>query len=348
MGRTARTNKIGLTREDYKGGKSTLCQGCGHDSISNQIISTAYDMGIAQHQIIKMSGIGCSSKTPAYFLGRSHGFNSVHGRMPSVVTGALMGNTTLHCIAVSGDGDTGSIGFGQFKHVIRRNVPFVYVIENNGVYGLTKGQFSATADEGQYLKYYGKNQMPAIDLCLEAIIAGATFVARSFSGDAKQVQALLQAALHHKGIAVIDIVSPCVTFNNNEDSTKSYPYGKEHQISLHDIQVIAPDYVDGKEEIVVGDYDENEVIEVDMHDGTIIQLKRLGKDHDPRNRLQAMQALEQSQRENLFITGLIYYEEPRPTLAETENVVPEALATLPEEKLRPTPAQLNDIMAKFM
>jgi 2-oxoglutarate/2-oxoacid ferredoxin oxidoreductase subunit beta len=347
MGRTARVNKVGLSREEYKGGKSTLCPGCGHDSISNQIISTAYDMGIEQHKIIKMSGIGCSSKTPAYFLGRSHGFNSVHGRMPSVVTGALTGNATLKCIAVSGDGDTGSIGFGQFKHVIRRNVPFVYVIENNGVYGLTKGQFSATADEGQYLKYYGKNQMPAIDLCLEAIIAGATFVGRSFSGDAKQVQSLLEAALRHRGIAVVDIVSPCVTFNNNESSTKSYPYGKENQISLHDIQVIAPDFVDGREEITVDSYDAGEVIEVDMHDGTMIRLKRLDKDHDPRNRWQAMQVLEQSQRENLFITGLIYYEEPRLTLTETENLVDEALAKLPDEKLRPSESALEEIMKKF-
>lgn len=347
MGRTARVNKIGLSREDYKGGKSTLCPGCGHDSISNQIISTAYEMGIAQHQIIKLSGIGCSSKTPAYFLGRSHGFNSVHGRMPSVATGALMGNSTLHAIAISGDGDTGSIGFGQFKHVIRRNVPFVYVIENNGVYGLTKGQFSATADEGQYLKYYGKNHMPAIDLCLEAIIAGATFVARSFSGDAKQVQALLQAAFHHRGIAIVDIVSPCVTFNNNEDSTKSYPYGKEHQISLHDIQVLSPDYVDVKEEIVIEEYDDDKIIEVDMHDGTIVQLKRLGKDHDPRNRMQAVQALEEAGRDNLFITGLIYYEEPRMTLADTENLIEAPLGLLSDAQLRPSAETLADVMARF-
>lgn len=348
MGRTAKTNKIGLTREEYKGGKSTLCPGCGHDSISNQIISTAYEMGIEQHRIVKLSGIGCSSKTPAYFLGRSHGFNSLHGRMPSVATGALMGNPELHAIAVSGDGDTGSIGLGQFKHVIRRNVPFVYVIENNGVYGLTKGQFSATADEGQYLKYYGKNHMPPIDLCLEAIIAGATFVARSFSGDAKQVQSLLQAALRHRGTAVIDIISPCVTFNNDPSSTKSYPYGKEHQIALHEIQVLAPDYVEGKEEITIADYDEGEVIEVDMHDGTVVMLKRLAQDHDPRNRLQAISALEQAQRDSLFITGLIYYEEPRQTLAETENLMHASLARLPDALNRPSEQALADVMKKFM
>ncbi len=348
MGRTAKTNKIGLTREEYKGSKSTLCPGCGHDSISNQIISTAYEMGIEQHRIVKLSGIGCSSKTPAYFLGRSHGFNSLHGRMPSVATGALMGNPELHAIAVSGDGDTGSIGLGQFKHVIRRNVPFVYVIENNGVYGLTKGQFSATADEGQYLKYYGKNHMPPIDLCLEAIIAGATFVARSFSGDAKQVQSLLQAALRHHGTAVIDIISPCVTFNNDPSSTKSYPYGKEHQIALHEIQVLAPDYVEGKEEITIPEYDEGEVIEVDMHDGTVVMLKRLAQDHDPRNRLQAISALEQAQRDNLFITGLIYYEEPRQTLAETENLLHASFARLPDHLNRPSEQALADVMKNFM
>lgn len=344
----ARTNDLGLSRNDYKGRKSTLCPGCGHDSISNQIISMAYDMGLEQHKILKMSGIGCSSKTPAYFLGRSHGFNALHGRMPSVVTGALMANRSLKAVAVSGDGDTGSIGMGQFKHVIRRNVPFVYIIENNGVYGLTKGQFSATADEGQYLKYYGQNHLPPIDLAMEAIISGATFVARSFSGDAKQVQSLMQAAMHHKGLAVLDIISPCVTFNNNESSTKSYPYGKEHQISLHDIHVTAPDYVDAKEEIVVDEYEEGEVITVDMHDGTFIQLKKLDRDHDPRNRLQALQVLEEAQREQLFLTGLIYYEEPRPTLADSEDLSDTPLVELGDDDLRPSRDALNSVLQKFM
>ncbi|QPC80562.1 2-oxoacid:ferredoxin oxidoreductase subunit beta [Phototrophicus methaneseepsis] len=340
-------NVLGLSRNDYKGRKSTLCPGCGHDSISNQIISMAFDLGLEQHNLLKMSGIGCSSKTPAYFLGRSHGFNALHGRMPSVVTGALMANRELKAVAVSGDGDTGSIGMGQFKHVIRRNIPFVYIIENNGVYGLTKGQFSATADEGQELKYYGRNDLPAIDLALEAIIAGATFVARSFSGDAKQVQSLLQAAIRHKGIAVIDIISPCVTFNNSELSTKSYPYGKENEIPLHEIQVVAPDYVEAKEEITIGDYDAGEIIDVDMHDGTLVRLKKLGRDHDPRNRLQALTVLEEAQREELFLTGLIYYEEPRPTLAEAENLVPTGLVKLPAEALRPSADQLADVMASF-
>jgi 2-oxoglutarate ferredoxin oxidoreductase subunit beta len=294
-----------------------------------------------------MSGIGCSSKTPAYFLGRSHGFNALHGRMPSVVTGALTANHTLKCVAVSGDGDTGSIGMGQFKHVIRRNIPFVYIIENNGVYGLTKGQFSATADEGQHLKYYGTNDFRPIDLALEAIVGGATFVARSFSGDASQVQTLLQAAIRHRGIAVLDIISPCVTFNNAETSTKSYPYGKEHEIPLHEIQILAPDYVEEQQEIEIDDYPADEVIPVQMHDGTIIRLKKLGRNHDPRSKMQALQVLEEAEREQLFITGLIYYEEPRPTLAQVENLVDMPLAKTTDEQARPSRAALDSVMAKY-
>lgn len=342
-----RTNELGLSRNDYRGRKSTLCPGCGHDSISNQIISMAYDLGIDQHQFIKLSGIGCSSKTPAYFLGRSHGFNALHGRMPSIATGALTANRSLRAVAVSGDGDTGSIGMGQFKHVMRRNVPFVYIIENNGVYGLTKGQFSATADEGQYLKYYGQNDLPAIDLALEAITAGCTFVARSFSGDAKQVQTLLRAALNHKGTALIDIVSPCVTFNNSPESTKSYPYGKEHAIPIHDIQLIAPDYVQPREEITVDDYEQGTVINVEMHDGTYIQLKKLDRDYDPRNREEAIRVLGEAERDNLFLTGLIYYQDPRPTLVDTADIVETPLAQLPEENLRPSREALQKVLANF-
>lgn len=343
-----RTNSLGLSRNDYKGRPSTLCPGCGHDSISNQIISMAYDMGIEQHKIIKMSGIGCSSKTPAYFLGGSHGFNALHGRMPSVVTGALMANHSLKCVAVSGDGDTGSIGMGQFKHVIRRNVPFLYIIENNGVYGLTKGQFSATADEGQFLKYYGTNHMPPIDLALEAVVAGATFVARSFSGDAKQVQTLMQAAVNHPGTAILDIISPCVTFNNAETSTKSYPYGKANEIPLHEIQLLAPDYVAEKEEIEVDDYDAGKIINVEMHDGSFIQLKKLDNDHDPRNRRMALEVLERSMREQVFLTGLLYYEEPRPTLADTEHLVETPLANLGAESMRPSKEALDKVMQSLM
>lgn len=346
----ARTNAIGLTRNEYKGNKSTLCPGCGHDSISNQIISAAYDLGMPQHRIIKLSGIGCSSKSPAYFLGRSHGFNAIHGRMPSVATGAHIANRSLRAIAVSGDGDTGSIGLGQFKHVIRRNVPMVYIIENNGVYGLTKGQFSATADEGQTLKYYGKNELPPIDLALEAIVGGATFVARGFSGDAKQVQELIKAAVAHEGTAVLDIISPCVTFNNADSSTKSYGYGKENQIPLHEIQYIAPDFVEGKDEITIdtADVADGDIYTVQMHDGSFIQLKKVDENFDPRNREQAITTLERAIRDELFITGLLYYEEPRRTLAQTENLTQTPLAHLQQDALRPSREALDDVMKSFM
>ncbi len=344
----AKGNPLGLSREDYKGAKSTLCPGCGHDSISNQIISIAYELGLEQHNIIKLSGIGCSSKTPAYFLGRSHAFNAIHGRMPSVATGATLANHTLAAIGVSGDGDSGSIGLGQYKHMIRRNVPMVYIIENNGVYGLTKGQFSATADEGQVLKYYGKNELPPIDLALEAIISGATFVARSFSGDSKQVQALLKAAIGHQGTAVLDIISPCVTFNNSPESTKSYPYGKEHQVALHDIAYYAPDYVIPREEITVEDYEEGTIIEVEMHDGSHIRLQKTSEQYDPRDRGQAISVLEKAQREQLFLTGLLYYEEPRPTLGETLGLTDEALVYLSQEKLRPSREALEKFMQSMM
>lgn len=340
-------NALGLERAEYKGGQSTLCPGCGHDSISNQIISVAYDMSLPMHRVIKLSGIGCSSKTPAYFLGRSHAFNAVHGRMPSVATGATLANSDLIAMAVSGDGDTGSIGLGQYKHLIRRNVPMVYIIENNGVYGLTKGQFSATSDEGQKLKYYGLNELPAIDLCLEAVVGGCTFVARSFSGDSKQVQALLKAALSHRGTAVLDIISPCVTFNNAPDSNKSYSYGKENEIPLHEIDFMPKGYVAPREEITA-DYEEGQMIEVEMHDGSVVRLKKLDKGHDPRNRLEAIQVLEQAQREQLFMTGLLYYEEPRPTLIDTLHVVDTPLSSLPQEKLRPSREALDTLMKSYM
>lgn len=342
------TQATPLKREDYRGNKSTLCPGCGHDSISNQIISVAYELGLPMWRVIKMSGIGCSSKTPAYFLKGSHGFNSVHGRMPSVVTGATLANQDLMAIGISGDGDTGSIGFGQYKHAVRRNVPMVYIIENNGVYGLTKGQFSATADEGQFLKYYGKNELPPIDLCLEAVIGGATFVARSFSGDAEQVRTLLKAAIAHKGMAVLDIVSPCVTFNNSPESTKSYPYGKEHEIQLHEIELIAGGYVPERAEITVEPYGEGEIIEVEMHDGSYIRLKKLEKGHDPRNRMEAIRVLQEAERDQLLLTGLVYYEEPRPTLPETLNLTETPLAQLQGETLRPSKQALDDLMKRYM
>src|SRR6478672_11075055 len=270
---SGKLNLVGLTKGDYKGNPSTLCQGCGHDSISSQIMAVAYELSLPPHKIIKMSGIGCSSKSPAYFLNRSHGFNALHGRMPSVVTGATTVNRNLEAIAVSGDGDSGSIGMGQFKHVMRRNVRMVYIVENNGVYGLTKGQFSATADIGQKLKYAGVNELPPLDLCMEAIIADCGFVARSFAGDAKQARELLKAAMSFRGTALLDIISPCVTYNNQEDSNKSYSWGKAHEEFLHDISFIAP-----YEEVTV-DYDPGEVRQVQLHDGPVINLHKLEEDY---------------------------------------------------------------------
>lgn len=341
-----RTNALGLTKNDYKGRQTTLCPGCGHNSISNQIVSMAYELDIEQHNMVKFSGIGCSSKSPAYFLGKSHGFNALHGRMPSVATGALTVNRGLTAVAVSGDGDTGSIGMGQFKHVIRRNVPFVYIIENNGVYGLTKGQFSATAEEGLQLKYYGQNEFNQIDLALEAIIAGATFVGRSFSGDASQVQSLLRAAMKHPGTAVLDIISPCVTFNNRDNAFHSYAYGQEHQISLHEIQVLSPDYVAEKTEISA-EQKEGEQIVVEMHDGTYLQLEPVGDDYDPRNRAQVISRLEEAERNKLYLTGLLYYEEPRPTLAQVENLPEQPLVHYDAAQLRPTQEQLDSVLEEF-
>jgi len=233
-------NLANLSKNDYRGAPTTLCAGCGHNSIANQIIAAAYELNIVPEDVIKLSGIGCSSKSPAYFLNRSFGFNSLHGRMPSVATGAMFGDHHLKTIAVSGDGDTTNIGMGQFKHIMRRNVRIVYIVENNGVYGLTKGQFSATAETGLRLKYQGVNPYTPIDIVLEAMASGATFVARSFAGDANQVKALIKAALSHNGIAMLDIISPCVTFNNGDDARHSYAWGREHEEPLHDITYIAP------------------------------------------------------------------------------------------------------------
>jgi len=340
-GRPANTNKIGLTQQEYRGGETTLCAGCGHNSITSQIIAVAYELSLAPHQIIKMSGIGCSSKTPAYFLNRSHGFNTLHGRMPSVTTGAILANRHLLAIGVSGDGDTGSIGLGQFKHLIRRNVPMVYIVENNGVYGLTKGQHSATADIGQSLKYAGTNELPPIDVCIEALVADCGFVARSFAGDAKQVRELLKAAMSYEGTAVLDIISPCVTFNNDESSTKSFPYGKAHEERIQDIQFI-PRF----EEIQV-EYEEGEERIVKLHDGPAVKLKKLGRDYDPTNKWQALEVLEQARRNQELITGLLYIDTSRPTLPQLMRLTDTPLAALPEEQLRPSRERFAQVMAEF-
>lgn len=337
----SKTNKLGLEKAAYKGLDSTLCNGCGHDSISARIIDACYELSIPSERLAKFSGIGCSSKSPAYFLSRSFGFNTLHGRMPSVATGAMIANRTLLGIGVSGDGDTGSIGMGQFKHFVRRNVPMVYIIENNGVYGLTKGQFSATADIGQELKYVGRNELPPIDLCLEALVADCGFVARSFAGDPKQVSTLLKAALSFKGTAVLDIISPCVTFNDKDDSTKSYAWGKTHNERIIDATFI-PYY----EEITV-DYAPGEAKEVIMHDGSKIVLKKLDRSHDATHRLAAIQLLEEAKEQQQFVTGLIYINEKRPDLREYENLPDMPLAHLPPSKTRPAKETLLKLMERM-
>jgi 2-oxoglutarate ferredoxin oxidoreductase subunit beta len=341
--RQANVNQIGLTKADYKGNPSTLCQGCGHNSIANQIVQIAFELDIKPHEIVRLSGIGCSSKSVAYFLGRSFGFNSLHGRMPSIGTGMLLSNHRLQAIGVSGDGDTASIGIGQFKHLVRRNVRMVYIVENNGVYGLTKGQFSATADEGQVLKYAGNNVFPPLDICMEAIVSSCGFVARSFSGDARQVRELLKAALSHRGTAVLDIISPCVAFNNHDRSTKSYGYGKEHELPLHDL-----DWIPVHQEIEVVDYAPGEMRIVTMHDGSHLQLRKLEVEYDPSDRIAAMGRLQLAQEGQEFVTGLIYYDDSRPSLAEVSNLVDTPLSYLPAHQLRPSEDALRGLMAEMI
>jgi 2-oxoglutarate ferredoxin oxidoreductase subunit beta len=335
-------NKLNLTLADYKGSPSTLCDGCGHDAITSQIIKAFWELSIEPHQVAKLSGIGCSSKTPAYFLSRSHGFNSVHGRMPSVATGAHMANHKLITIGVSGDGDTASIGLGQFGHLIRRNIPMVYIVENNGVYGLTKGQFSATADVGSTLKDGTVNRMTAIDLCGLAIELGCGFVARSFAGDPKQLVALLKAALAHQGTAVVDVISPCVTFNNHEGSTKSYKYAKEMDRPLHELGFI-PFY----EQITV-DYEPGTVQDVEMHDGSHLRLKKLGHDYDPTDRFAADKAIHQSHKDGTLLTGLLFHDKDQPSWTNLANLVDQPLSRLTPEQLRPKKEVLNEIMSSLM
>jgi 2-oxoglutarate ferredoxin oxidoreductase subunit beta len=334
----AQTNKAGLSKNDYRGLPSTLCQGCGHNSIANQIITACYDLDIIPEEIMKFSGIGCSSKSPAYFLNRSFGFNGLHGRMSSLATGALFADTSLRAIGISGDGDTASIGMGGFKHMVRRNAPLVYVVENNGVYGLTKGQFSATAEVGLNLKHQGINQYMPVDICMEALASNATFVARSFAGDAKQVKELLKAALSHHGVAVLDIISPCVTFNNQDEATHSYTWGKDHEAPLHEISFIpALDEIE-----LLGDFAEGTVREVSMHDGSTVLLK---KDYDPTLRANAFQMLESAQLNNWLVTGLLYIDESKPTLTETFNLVDKPLNRLTDLDLRPARETIDRINA---
>jgi 2-oxoglutarate ferredoxin oxidoreductase subunit beta len=339
----AQVNLAGLTKNEYRGQPSTLCQGCGHNSIANQIVSALYEMNVVPESVVKFSGIGCSSKSPTYFLNRSFGFNGLHGRMPPVATGALFGDHRLKGIGLSGDGDTASIGMGQFKHIMRRNVNMLYLVENNGVYGLTKGQFSATAEVGLSLKHQGTNPYMPVDICGEALASHATFVARSFAGDPKQVKELLKAALAHNGLAVLDIISPCVTFNNQGNAFHSYTWGKDHEEPLHDITYIAP-----RNEIMLEqELKEGEVREVALHDGSVVVLKKLGKDYDPTNRLQALQVLEEAQRNSWLVTGLLFVEPDRPSLTQQYNLVDAPLNRLGDSDLRPAPSmidKINDLM----
>jgi 2-oxoglutarate ferredoxin oxidoreductase subunit beta len=306
-----------------------------------RIVECFYDLGVEPWRVAKLSGIGCSSKSPAYFLGQSHGFNSVHGRMPAVATGTLLANRNLLALGVTGDGDTASIGLGQFMHLVRRNVPMIYIIEDNGVYGLTKGQFSATADIGSTLKTGAPNQLPPFDCCALALKWGATFVARSFSGDKKQLQTLLKAAIAHKGLCVVDVISPCVTFNDHDGSTKSYSYVKDHEEALHELDFV-PFFADIAVEIPEG-----EVTDVELHDGSHLRIRKLEREYNPTDRLAALAALEEAAAKGEVLTGLLYVNTSNPDFIEQLNVVEEPLATLPQSRIRPPKAALDEVMEEL-
>jgi 2-oxoglutarate ferredoxin oxidoreductase subunit beta len=332
-----KTNVIGLMKEDYKGRPSTLCLGCGHNAIVGQVMAACYELNIPPESVIKISGIGCSSKAPTYFLERSFGFNGLHGRMPSLATGALFGDTSLIAVGVSGDGDTASIGMGQFKHVTRRNLPMLYIVANNGVYGLTKGQFSATAEQGLALKKQGQNRYVPVDIVWEAIAGRASFVARSFSGDPQQLKSLIKAGLHHRGIAVIDVISPCVTFNNQDNSYHSYAWGKSHEVALHELSFVPP-----VKDIRV-QYQRGESLEVPLYDGTHIILKKLGQDYEPTDRARALQMLEDANNRNELVTGLIYINPKQKSLFDLYDLPETPLNRLPAESLRPSRESLDHI-----
>ena len=334
-------NRVHLIKKDYEGANSTLCRGCGHDAITASIITAAYEASLDPKRVIKLSGIGCSAKTTNYFMNQSFGFNGIHGRMAAMATGVGMANHTLIPIGVSGDGDTASIGLGNFAHMIRRNLRITYIIENNGVYGLTTGQFSATADRGTRQKRGAANPWEAIDIAALAILMGATFVARSFSGDRKQLAPLIEAALNHKGTAVLDVLSPCVTFNDHEGSTKSLKNIRANRDVLHDIDFI-PDF-----DQVEADYEEGTEIRVRMHEAGMITLHKI-KDHDPRDRAAATQLVEQARAAGKFATGLIYIDEDAPDFAEVERLPEVPLAFLGEDELRPSREALESINASLM
>ncbi len=334
-------NRIGLSVLEYKGGKTTLCAGCGHNAISERIIDAMYEMGVKPERVAKLSGIGCSSKSPAYFMSRSHSFNSVHGRMPSVATGAMLANRNLLALGVSGDGDSASIGIGQFVHLMRRNLPMIYIIEDNGVYGLTKGQFSATADVGSKLKTGVVNDLPAIDTCALAIELGATLVGRSFSGDKRQLHSMLKAAIAHRGTVMLDVISPCVTFNDHDGSTKSYKYMKDHEEPLQDIN-----FVPHFEEIDV-EYDPGTTIEVTMHDGSRLRLRKLEEGYDPTHRIDAIHRLLEAHDKHEVLTGVFYVDPKAPSFLDLLNMTDEPLATLPESVTRPSREVLEQCMEEL-
>ena len=333
-------NVINEPKDSYTGGKSSLCPGCGHDQISNVIVSAAWDNGIQPHKIAKMSGIGCSSKTPAYYLGQSHGFNTVHGRMPSVTTGANVVNTGLTYLGVSGDGDSASIGIGQLIHAIRRNVDMVYIVENNGVYGLTKGQYSATADVGSKKKKGPINETQPIDLCAMAINLGCSFVARSFSGSKKQLTALVKAAMSHKGFALIDVISPCVTFNNNDESLRSYGYVKDNQAELHSVGYIPHFSPLEQVEVPAGSF--RDVI---LHDGSTMRLETISEDHDISDAVEALSALHKADANKKHVTGILYFDGEKPSLDVDLDLHDTPLVEMGEDLLRPSAEQLEEVIS---
>lgn len=334
-------NAIGLTRRDYEGSLSTLCAGCGHDSVTAAIIQAFWELEIEPHRVGKLSGIGCSSKTPAYFLREAHGFNSVHGRMPSVATGAGAANRDLILIGVSGDGDSLSIGLGQLCHAMRRNLNLLYLLENNGVYGLTKGQFSASADPGSKSKQGEANAMSAVDGVLLALTLGATFVARSFSGDKAQLVPIIKAGLMHQGFAFVDVISPCVTFNDHEGSTKSYAYTREHQV-----EIIQTDFIPDHEEITT-EYDPGSLQRVQMHDGSILSLRKIDESYDATDRDAVYAYIRERQAVGETVTGLLYVSPDSQDMANQNNMVPGPLATYPYDKLCPGSEALAKLQERF-
>ena len=338
--RAVKLNVINEPKDSYTGGKSSLCPGCGHDQISSVIVNAAWDNGIEPHKIAKMSGIGCSSKTPAYYLGQSHGFNTVHGRMPSVTTGANVVNTDLTYLGVSGDGDSASIGIGQLIHAIRRNVDMVYIVENNGVYGLTKGQYSATADVGSKKKKGAVNETQPIDLCAMAINLGCSFVARSFSGSKKQLTAIIKAAMSHKGFALIDVISPCVTFNNNDESLRSYGYVKDNQAELHSVGYIPHFSPLEQVEVPAGSFRD-----INLHDGSTMRLETISEDHDISDAVAALTALHRADAERKHVMGLLYFDGEKPAQDDDLELHETPIVEMGEDILRPSKEKFDKVIS---